>query len=338
MRPGVGAEYREDLPIPQISDDQVLIKVHATAICGTDLHLYHWNEYAQKRMTNLPMVFGHETAGEIVEIGKNVTGYQLGDRISVETHVPCNHCWQCRNGHPHICENQRVFGVTDPGAFAEYAPVHKDCIVRLKDDISYEMGAMLEAMGAGVHGVEVAQVRGKRVLVSGCGPIGLMTIGACKAHGASQVIACDLIEQKLEIAKTMGADITVNSRLVDLPAFVRSQTDGVGADAVIDITGNPHAIRAGLKAVRKGGIFVSVGLPDGEIGINLTEDIIYREVIYTGVSGRLMFETWEDCMNILQSPGFSLEPVVGGIYPFRDFEKALDALKQGVPGKMILVP
>ena len=338
MRPGVGAEYREDLPIPQISDDQVLIKVHATAICGTDLHLYHWNEYAQKRMTDLPMVFGHETAGEIVEIGKNVTGYQLGDRISVETHVPCNHCWQCRNGNPHICENQHVFGVTDPGAFAEYAPVHKDCIVRLKDDISYEMGAMLEAMGAGVHGVEVAQVRGKRVLVSGCGPIGLMTIGVCKAHGASRIIACDLIDEKLEIAKTMGADLTVNSRDTDLPAFVRSQTDGVGADAVIDITGNPHAIRAGLKAVRKGGIFVSVGLPDGEVGINLTEDIIYREVIYTGVSGRLMFETWEDCMNILQSPGFSLEPVVGGIYPFRDFEQALDALKQGVPGKMILVP
>ena len=338
MRPGAGAEYREDLPIPQISDDQVLIKVHATAICGTDLQLYHWNEYAQKRMTNLPMVFGHETAGEIVEIGKNVTGYRLGDRISVETHVPCNHCWQCRNGNPHICENQHVFGVTDPGAFAEYAPVHKDCIVRLKDDISYEMGAMLEAMGAGVHGVEVAQVRGKRVLVSGCGPIGLMTIGACKAHGASRIIVCDLIEEKLEIAKTMGANITVNSRDVDLPTFVRSQTDGVGADAVIDITGNPHAIRAGLKAVRKGGIFVSVGLPDGEVGINLTEDIIYREVIYTGVSGRLMFETWEDSMNILQSPGFSLEPVVGGIYPFRDFEKALDALKQGVPGKMILVP
>ena len=338
MRPGAGAEYREDLPIPQISDDQVLIKVHATAICGTDLHLYHWNEYAQKRMTDLPMVFGHETAGEIVEIGKNVTGYQLGDRISVETHVPCNHCWQCRNGNPHICENQHVFGVTDPGAFAEYAPVHKDCIVRLKDDISYEMGAMLEAMGAGVHGVEVAQVRGKRVLVSGCGPIGLMTIGVCKAHGASRIFACDLIDEKLEIAKTMGADLTVNSRDTDLPAFVRSQTDGVGADAVIDITGNPHAIRAGLKAVRKGGIFVSVGLPDGEVGINLTEDIIYREVIYTGVSGRLMFETWEDCMNILQSPGFSLVPVVGGIYPFRDFEKALDALKQGVPGKMILVP
>lgn len=338
MKPGVGAEYREDIPIPQISDDEVLMKVHATAICGTDVHLYHWNQYAQKRMTQLPMVFGHETAGEIVELGKNVVGYQIGDRISVETHVPCHRCYQCKNGSPHICENQRIFGVTDPGAFAEYAPVHKDCIVRLDDAVTYEMGAMLEAMGAGVHGVEAANVRGKRVLVSGCGPIGLMTIGACKAHGAKQVIACDLIDQKLEIAKTMGADILVNSGKTDLPAVVRSQTDGVGVDAVIDITGNPKAIVAGLKSVRKGGIFVSVGLPDGEVGINLTEDIIYREVLYTGVSGRLMFETWEDCMKILQTPGFSLQPVIGGIYPLSAFEDALAAMKSGVPGKMILVP
>lgn len=338
MRPGAGAEYREDLPIPQIKDDEVLMKVHATAICGTDVHLYHWNEYARKRMTDLPMVFGHETAGEIVEMGKNVTGYQIGQRISVETHIPCNRCWQCKNGNPHICENQRVFGVTEPGAFAEYAAVPKDCIVPLADGISYEMGAMLEAMGAGVHGVEVAKVKDKTVLVSGCGPIGLMVVGACKAHGAKKIIACDLIPEKLEIARVMGADITVNSREVDLPAFVRDNTEGVGADAAIDITGNPHAIRAGLKAVRKGGIFVSVGLPDGEIAINLTEDIIYREVLYTGVSGRLMFETWEDCMQILRTPGFSLEPVVGGMYPLCAFEQALDAMQKGAPGKMILIP
>jgi len=158
--PGLGAEYREDIPIPQINDDQVLIKVHATAICGTDLHLYHWNEYAKARMT-LPMVFGHETSGEIVEIGKNVTDYQIGDRVSVETHVPCNECYQCKIGNRHICENQKIFGVTDPGAFAEYAPVHKDCLVRLAPAITYEMGAMLEPMGVGVHAAEKADVKGK---------------------------------------------------------------------------------------------------------------------------------------------------------------------------------
>ena len=130
MRPGRGAEYRTDLPIPQIGEDEVLMKVHASAICGTDLHIYNWNEWAANRMKNLPIVFGHETAGEIVEVGKNVTGFRVGDRISVETHIPCNHCFQCENDRRHICENMKLFGVTEPGAFAEYAPVPKDGIVR----------------------------------------------------------------------------------------------------------------------------------------------------------------------------------------------------------------
>lgn len=338
MAPGVGAEYRTDLPIPQIKDDEVLLKVHATAICGTDLHLYSWNEYAENRMKNLPMVFGHETAGEIVEVGRNVTGYSVGDRISVETHIPCFHCAQCEMGNLHICENMRLFGVTEPGAFAEYAPVPQSCIVRLDDGISYEMGAMLEAMGAGVHGVEKAQVRGKTVLVSGCGPIGLMVVGACKAHGAKQVIACDIFDEKLELAKVMGADIVINSSREDLPERVRQLTGGSGADAAIDITGSGKAITAGLRALRKAGTMVSVGLPNGEIPINLTEDIIYREIIYTGVSGRRMFETWDDCMQILQTPGFSLEPVIGSIYKLEDFEAALQAIRAGTPGKMILVP
>lgn len=338
MAPGTGAEYRTDIPIPQISDNDVLMKIHAAAICGTDIHLYHWNEYARLRMKNLPMVFGHETAGEIVAKGKNVQEYEVGDRIAVETHIPCNNCYQCEIGNHHICENQKVFGVTEPGAFAEYAVVPKDCIVKLKDDISYEMGAMLESMGAGVHGVEIADVKGKTVLVSGCGPIGLMVVGACKAHGAKLVIACDLLDDKLELAKKMGADVLINSGRENLQEAVRSVTNGRRVDAAIDITGNGRAIVSGLKAVRNGGIFVSVGLPDGEIPLNLTEDIIYREIVYTGVSGRRMFETWEDCMQILQTPGFSLEPVIGGRYKLSEFETALAAIRQGVPGKMILIP
>ena len=306
--PGIGAEYRTDIPIPQINDDEVLMKIHATAICGTDLHIYHWKEYASTRMKELPMVFGHETAGEIVEMGKNVTGYKLGDRISVETHIPCNHCFQCQTGNRHICENMKVFGVTEPGAFAEYAKVPKDCIVPLPDAVTYEMGAMLEAMGA------------------------------CKVHGAKQVIACDMFDQKLELARKMGADITVNSGKTDLTVVIREVTEGCGADAAIDITGSGRAIVAGLRALRKGGMMVSVGLPDGEVPINLTEDIIYREIMYTGVSGRRMFETWDDCMSILQSDNFSLEPVIGGVYKMEDFEEALSAIQSGAPGKMILTP
>lgn len=338
MRPGPGAEFRADLPIPQIGDREVLIKVHASAICGTDLHIYGWNQWAAARMKNLPMIFGHETAGEIVEVGRNVTGLQVGDRIAVETHIPCNHCVQCEDDRRHICENMRLFGVTEPGAFAEYAPVPAECAVPLAEGISYEMGAMLEAMGAGVHGVEKAEVRGKTVLVSGCGPIGLMVTGACKAHGAKRVIACDILPEKLKLAEEMGADFTVNSAETDIVQAVRRETGGAGADAAIDITGNGKAIVAGLRSLRKGGRMVSVGLPDGEIPIHLTEDIIYREIQYTGVSGRQMFATWDDCMEILRTPGFSLEPVMGGRYPLEDFEDALAAIRGGAPGKMLLIP
>jgi len=336
--PGPGAEYREDIPIPQLRGGDVLVKIHATAICGTDVHIYNWNEYAQKRMKEFPIVFGHETAGEVVEIGEGATGFQVGDRVSVETHIPCNGCAQCKANRRHICENQKVFGVTEPGAFAEYARVPAVCAVKLDGAVSYEEGAMLEAMGAGVHGVEVADVKGKDVLVSGCGPIGLMVIGACKAHGAGRVFACDLFDAKLSLAKEMGADVVCNSGSVNVIEEVRRLTGGSGADAAIDITGNGKAIVAGLRALRKGGTFVSVGLPDGEIPLNLTEDIIYREIVYTGVSGRLMFETWTDCMGILKTPGFSLKPAMGRTYKLGEFEKALADIRAGVPGKMILVP
>ncbi len=337
MAPGPGAEYREDIPIPRLTGGDVLIKVHASAVCGTDVHIYNWNEYARKRMKTFPMVFGHETAGEVVEIGEGVAGFQIGDRVSVETHIPCGECAQCRANRRHICENQKVFGVTEPGAFAEYARVPAVCAVKLDDAVSYKEGAMLEAMGAGVHGVEAADVKGKDVLVSGCGAIGLMVIGACKAHGARRVFACDLFDAKLALAREMGADAVFNSGSVDVIEETRRLTGG-GADAAIDITGNGRAIVAGLRALRKGGTFVSVGLPDGEIPLNLTEDIIYREIVYTGVSGRLMFETWADCMGILKTPGFSLKPAMGRVYPFSEFERALADIRGGTPGKMILVP
>lgn len=289
-------------------------------------------------MKQLPMVFGHETAGEVVEIGKNVTGYQIGDRVTTETHIPCHHCYQCQNDRPHICENMQIFGVTVLGAFPEYAVFHKDCIIKLEDSITYEEGAMLEAMGAGVHGVEVAQVKDKTVLVSGCGPIGLMTIGACKAHGAKTVIACDMFDSKLEVAKTMGADYVINSGKENLSNAIKTFTNNIGVDAAIDITGNRKAIVAGLRSLRKAGMLVSVDLPNGEVPIDLTEDIIYREVVYTGVCGRLMFDTWKDCMEILKASGFSLAPAMGNIYKFDAFAEVLQAIKDGAPGKMILVP
>lgn len=228
--------YRTDLPIPQIGDDEVLIKVHCTAVCGTDLHIMDWDKWSQARI-HPPMIPGHETAGDIVEVGKNVHDRKVGDRVSCETHVPCGTCWFCKNGLSHICRNVKLFGATEDGAFAEYAKIRADSTFLLDDDIAYETACLFEPMGAGVHGVESADVAGKTVLVSGCGPIGLTAVSACKTFGAKLVIACDLVDERLETAKEMGADVVFNSGKCDLVEEVKKLTDGVGVDAAIDITG-----------------------------------------------------------------------------------------------------
>lgn len=332
-----GAELM-DMPLPEIRPDEVLLKIHSTAVCGTDIHIYHWAEYARNRIHKFPFIFGHETAGEIIEVGKDVAGYGKGDRVSLETHIACGKCYSCTHGQPHICENMGVFGVTYPGAFAEYARVPAQVLFSLPEDISYDEGAMLEPMGVAVHGIERAEVTGKTVLINGCGPIGLMAVGAAKAHGAAKVIASDLFDHKLKLAEEMGADAVVNSWNADVPALCRDLTHGVGVDVVIDIAGVKASIVSGLRSLHKGGMMVSVGLPDGEIPVDLTEDIIYREITYTGVSGRLIFDTWEDCMNILHTPGFSLKPAMGDLFDLADWEEAFQAIRDGKPGKMILHP
>ena len=208
----------------------------------------------------------------------------------------------------------------------------------LDDEISYEVGCMLEPMGVGVHGVSVGQVRDKTVAIYGCGPIGLMAIGAAKYFGAKKIFAVDVFDDKLKIAKIMGADVVINSKADNAVSKIIESTDGIGVDVSIDYTGNGRAITDGLTVLRKGGTFVLVGLPGSNIELDLTGLIIYKEVTMIGVTGRLMYKTWEECSEILKSPTFDIRPVVGGIYPMRDFEKAFDALFNGAPGKMILIP
>jgi threonine 3-dehydrogenase len=323
--------------IPETGPNDVLIRVKATAICGTDLHILPWTEWAAARIP-IPMVFGHEFAGEIVEVGSEVSEYKPGDRIAGETHIPCNNCYQCKTNNRHICENMKIIGVHVPGSFCEYISIPKDCVYKISDKTSYEIGAMLEPMGVGVHGVSVAGVKDKTVLVYGCGPIGLMAIGAAKVWGAGKIIAIDLFDEKLNLAKTMGADVTFNAKNTDAVKAVIEATDGIGADIVIDYTGSGKAILDGFTSLRKGGRMVLVGLPSKDLSINLSDAIIYKEATVIGVTGRLMYETWEECEQILATPGFSLDPVIGGIYPLKDYEKAFEALEQGKPGKMILIP
>ena len=318
--------YRTDLPIPQIGDDDVLIKIHCTAVCGTDLHIMDWDKWSQARI-HPPMIPGHETAGDIVEVGKNVHDRKVGDRVSCETHIPCGTCWFCKN-----------FGATEDGAFAEYAKIRADSTFLLDDDIAYETACLFEPMGAGVHGVESADVAGKTALVSGCGPIGLTAVSACKTFGAKLVIACDLVDERLETAKEMGADVVFNSGKCDLVEEVKKLTDGVGVDAAIDITGAGPAINASLRSVRAAGKLVCVGLPTKNVEMDMANDLIYREVEVTGVSGRKIWETWTDFAKVMKGPYYKLDKVMGNRFALKDFEQAIAQIESGIPGKMILYP
>ena len=330
-------EYRSDLQIPEIGDDEVLIKVKCTAICNTDLHIIDWDTWSRK-WVKAPVIPGHETSGIIVEAGKNVTDRKAGDRVSCEPHIPCGKCWFCLNDMPHICSDLKLLGVTEDGAFAEYMKIKADCTFLLDEHISFEHACLLEPMGAGVHGAEAADVEGKTILVSGCGPIGLAAICACKTLGAERVISCDLLAEKAEAALGMGADVFINSAEKDIISEVMEMTDGIGVDAAIDITGAGPAIRNGLKCVRAAGRFVGIGLPTKPVELDLANDLIYREIEFTGISGRKIWETWDDFAKVMKGPYFRADLVMGSVYPLCEYRNAFQEVRSGAPGKVILRP
>jgi threonine 3-dehydrogenase len=334
--PRPGAEFRTDLPIPRVGHRDILVKVHTTAICGTDLHILPWSEYAQARVTP-PMVFGHEFAGEVVETGDQVRDIKVGDRVAGETHIPCNHCDQCLSDNRHICENMKIIGVHTDGSFAQYIAFTEDCAFKLPGDIDYTVGSLLEPMGVAMHGIDAARVEGKNVVIYGCGPIGLMAVGIAKALKAAKVTALDIFAGKLDVALKMGADRVINSKETDAVSAIRDAHEPI--DVVIDYTGSERAIRDGMEIVKKGGRVVLVGLPNtNDLTLPITQNLIYKEVTMVGVTGRLMYKTWEQCVQILRSGAFPIEQAVGGTYALRDFQKAFDAIKEGRPGKIVLLP
>ncbi len=329
--------YRTDLPVPEAGRGEVLVKVHCAAVCGTDLHIMDWDAWSQKHC-KAPMIPGHEMAGDIVAVGPDVKNRKVGDRVSCESHIACGTCYFCTHGLAHICQNVKLFGCNVDGAFAEYVKIPASATFLLNNALSYEAACMFEPMGAGVHGVEAAEPAGKTVLISGCGPIGLTAVSAAKTFGAKLLIACDLFDEKLETARQMGADVTFNSGNCDLAAEVKALTNDIGVDVVIDITGAAPAILADLKCVRAGGRVVGVGLPGKPVALDLANDVFYREVELTGISGRKIWETWEDFAKVMAGPYYKLDQVLGGRYALKDFAQALADIRGGATGKMLLYP
>ena len=326
--------WHDDLPIPEPKDDEVLVKVNRAALCGTDIHIIDWDKWS-RIWVKPPVIMGHEACGEVVLAGKNVTDRKPGDRVAFESHIPCGKCPMCVSGKSNMCMNMSLFGVGRDGAFAEYVAAPEKITYKLTDDISDDVGCLFEPMGSGIRGVEKAEVEGKNVLVSGCGAIGLTVIAGAKTFGAEKVIACDILPERLKDAEKMGADITVNSSETDIISFCRDLTGGLGVDAAIDVTGAPPAIVNGIKALKNGGRLVGVGFPSGEVGLDLTNDVYYREVEITGVCGRRIWETWDNFAKVMRSPYFDASVIIGGTYALHDFEKAVEAYRAGVPGKKL---
>src|SRR5204863_1454486 len=263
----IGAEM-QDVEVPPCGPDDVLLKVKAASICGTDLHIYKWDGWAQS-VIKPPLVFGHEIAGEVVEVGARAEGVAVGDLVSVESHIPCGKCYQCRHDLRHICDNLKIVGVHRPGGFAEYLSIPAVCAWKNPPGTSPEIAAMLEPLGNAVYAASEAQVVGQNVAVFGCGPAGLFTVAACKALGAVKVIAVDVNPKHLEMAAPMGADELLDGADPTLMERLESHRGGAGLDISIDMSGNHKAIVTAIRSLRKGGTFVAFGIPPGPIELNL---------------------------------------------------------------------
>lgn len=332
-----GAQLKE-IPIPVPGAKDVIVKVKAAAICGTDMHIYEWNNWARGANIKTPIVMGHEFSGEVAAVGRDVEGLKAGDYIAGETHIPCGSCYQCRNGLEHICGNLKIFGVHTDGCFAEYASIPAACAKKIPESIRPEIGAILEPLGTSLRSCTEIQVSGKNIAVIGCGPIGLLAVASAKAMGAAQIIAVDVIENRLDLALKMGADEILNPMNQDVAGEVLSLTSGVGVDGFIDASGSISAISSGFKYLRKGGKAALIGLPSKPAEINLGPDVVFKEATIIGIHGRKMFETWTQMENMLERGVLNIEPVITHTLPLDKFEEGFSLLEYGSGSKVILLP
>src|SRR5271167_155682 len=280
----------ETAPVPTIGATEVLVRVKTASICGTDLHIYGWDRWSQGRMKP-PVTLGHEFCGTVERVGDEVTAVKVGDFVSAEMHVNCGHCHQCRLGEAHICQNLRIIGIDQDGAFADFVKIPASNIWKLDPAIPEHYGAILDPLGNAVHTVLAGPIAGQTVLVTGCGPIGLMSIAVAKACGSSTVFATETNEHRREMARKMGADVVINPAGEDSVKKILEATNGTGVDVLLEMSGNPTAIQQGFKALRAGGRASLLGIPTENVALDLVQDVIFKGATVQGIYGRRMYET-----------------------------------------------
>jgi len=333
---------------PKIKNDEVLVQVEAASICGTDVHIWQWNEWAQNRLKRLPIVFGHEVAGKVIEIGKNVTKVQVGDKISAETHIVDGTCYQCRTGKMHVCQHMEILGVDRDGVFAEQFALPERNAWKNSPALEPVLASIQEPFGNAVHAVlpkdEINDVAGNNVAVLGAGPIGLMAIAVLKELGAARVFATagGFNKIRMELAKKMGADMVLSAREEgeNLVKKIRDATDGNGVDVALEMSGDPNAVRQAFEMLTPGGRVSLLGLLDKPMELDLNDAVIFRSATVHGITGRRMFQTWTQVKDLLSHGDLreKISSIITHRIPMGDIAKGIELIESKQAAKVVLEP
>lgn len=337
-KPGPGAEFVE-IPIPEIGEHDLLVKVKAAAMCKSDVEVFEWSDLVASANYKLPFTLGHEFSGEVAAVGKLVKNFKVGDRVAGETHIPCGYCRECRTDNQHICTNNMgVLGRNVDGCFSEYIRLPEVSAIKLSDDADFVQMSLLEPLGTALHALQKAEPSGKTIAILGVGTIGLMACELAKLLGAVKVISLDVNEDRLAYSLKVGADVAVNGRNEDLVKVAMEQTNGQGVDCVVDLTGNMRVLNQAIDSLATAGTLVHVGMVTGELVIpNYMYRVVYRELILKGLYGRHMYKTWELLKRLVDSGKLNLDAYVGQVMPMKEYQRALDIFDE-LNGRAILIP
>ena len=329
--PGVGLELRQ-VPVPEPGPGEVLIKIHKTAICGTDVHIYDWNAWAQEHVKP-PMVIGHEYVGEIAALGAGVDNLSVGQKVSGEGHITCGHCRNCHNGNIQWCKNTRSVGVDRDGAFAEYVCIPARNVILIPNNLPEDVVAFFDAVGNATHTALMWNLVGEDVLITGAGPIGIIAVGICKYAGARRVVITDVNDYRLELARSMGADAAVNVSREDLHEIMNKRGLTEGFDVGLEMSGSGAAFSQMIGVMRNGGKISLLGLADAPITVDMN-NVIGKGLTLQGIYGRKM-DNWHQMSYMVQG-GLDLTPVITHRYHYTQFQEGFQAMKSGRSGKVIL--
>ncbi|HSV72739.1 MAG TPA: L-threonine 3-dehydrogenase [Chthonomonadales bacterium] len=335
-RPAPGASLL-DVPEARITaNDQVLVQMEACSICGTDYHVYRWDEWSAGRVRP-PRIMGHELAGRVIEVGADVHHMRPGDRVSAESHWVCGQCFQCRNGQRHVCRHTRIMGVDADGCFSDLVVLPSASVWVNDPSVPPEVACVQDPLGNAVHAVLVDEIVGRTVAVLGCGPIGLFAVAVARSCGAVRIVATDSRPFRLDLARRLGADDAIDITACNPVTVVRDMTSGLGVDVVLEMSGAPVAVRQAMEMVRAGGRVSLMGIPSREVGLDVGS-MIFKGLTVHCVVGRRLYETWDTMRSMLSAGHLDVAAAITHQIPFEEYEEGMALMREGLCGKVVFRP